>query len=245
MKATLIIAASAAALMLWSCGVGGAKYPSFGGTAYRLEGVSSSLAEASQRTVIYRDGAKMRVETDLPVYGRAAVVFDQDNAAFVVDPARSDWAQHVATSTEPPPVNTSAGVSTTIAARPGAVVTPPPLSAGVAVRISDADAPQPMETFWAVLGQERVIDVGPCVIAGQRGEMWRPKANAASNHRVACITSDGIVLQLREDGRVLFEATRLDRGRQDAHLFGVPVGYRKLDPNHVAPPESVVATNAP
>ncbi|HVY84983.1 MAG TPA: hypothetical protein VG943_07610 [Caulobacterales bacterium] len=247
MKATLTIAALAATFAVCACGVFGAKYPEFRARAYRLEGMASPPgATAPLRTVIYRDGARMRVETDLPQHGRAAVVFDEpSNAPYVLDPVGSPWARQSAAETPTTQISANAGQAATIAPHPGAVVTAPPRALGVAVRIADADAPQPMETFWAALGPDNVINVGPCAVAGERGEQWRPRPLAQSIDRVACITSDGIVLQLRESGRVLFQATRLTRGRQNPTLFGVPIGYRKLDPNHVSPAESVMASAAP
>ena len=41
-------------------------------------------------------------------------------------------------------------------------------------------------------------------------------------------------LRVRENDRVLWEATSLQRGPQDAALFGVPPGYQLIDPHAVA-----------
>jgi hypothetical protein len=104
----------------------------------------------------------------------------------------------------------------------------------VAVRIDDADAPQPLETAWEALGAENAQNVGRCDVAGERGHRWRPRAETSGVERVACITNDGIVLRVSENNRVLWEATSLQRGPQDAALFGVPAGYRMIDPQRVA-----------
>ena len=106
---------------------------------------------------------------------------------------------------------------------------------GVAVRISDADAPQPLETPWAALGASNASSVGDCNVAGERGHEWQPKqAPAPGVERTACITADGIVLRVRENNRVLFEATNVQRGGQDAALFGVPAGYQTINPEAIA-----------
>ncbi|HVZ99797.1 MAG TPA: hypothetical protein VG841_05740 [Caulobacterales bacterium] len=244
MKAGFTAAALTAALVVCACGALVAKYPNFqAGAAYRLEGLAASPnGGPSLRTVIYRDGPRMRVETDIPAHGRAAIVFDEpSHAPYVLDPVGSPWAQALAADAPTQPINANAGVVTMVAPPPAAVVTPPPRALGVAVRVADADAPQALETYWAALGPDRARAAGPCTAAGERGVEWRPRDGAA--RRSACITSDGIVLLLREDKRVLFRATSLVRGRQDSRLFGVPVGYRKLDPNHVAPAQE--ASNGP
>jgi hypothetical protein len=116
------------------------------------------------------------------------------------------------------------------------VTTTPPQAAvsGVAVRIEDADAPQPLETAWEALGAENARSAGRCEVAGERGHNWRPRQETAGVERIACITEDGIVLRVSENGRVLWEATSLQRGEQDAALFGVPAGYQLIDPQRVA-----------
>ena len=60
------------------------------------------------------------------------------------------------------------------------------------------------------------------------------RSAGAGVERTACITDDGIVLRVSENDRVLWEATSLQRGEQDAALFGVPPGYQLIDPQAVA-----------
>jgi hypothetical protein len=106
---------------------------------------------------------------------------------------------------------------------------------GVAVRIDDTDAPQPLETAWAALGAGNARSTGACEVAGESGHEWAPReAPAPGVERTACITDDGIVLRVRENERVLWEATSLQRGEQDDALFGVPPGYQLIDPQAVA-----------
>ncbi|MBI1188845.1 MAG: hypothetical protein GC206_16185 [Alphaproteobacteria bacterium] len=94
-----------------------------------------------------------------------------------------------------------------------------------------ADAPAPPEAPWAALGAENAERVGDCTIAGEDGNEWRAEDQPEGN--VACITGDGIVLRIREGEQVIFEATSVQRGAQDANLFGVPAGYQVVDPQAV------------
>ncbi|MGE0740180.1 MAG: hypothetical protein AB7O98_02470 [Hyphomonadaceae bacterium] len=251
------LAAAAAAAILAGCGLGAPAYPEFGETSYRVEGMTADASGgAATQTVIYRDGPKMRVEANLPSYGQAAVVFDEStNAAYVLNPTTgavvttapagapvAPSAAPTATTVPPPAATTPATPAP--AASPGAVATPPaaapaatvaPAVTGVAVRIEDASAPQPLEAAWAALGAENARHVGRCEVAGEDGNEWAPReAPTPGVERVACITDDGIVLRVTESGRTLWEATSLQRGEQDAALFGVPPGYQLIDPQAVA-----------
>ncbi|MFT3728786.1 MAG: hypothetical protein QM759_13260 [Terricaulis sp.] len=240
------------------CGAFAPAYPQFGKTAYRLEGNTAAPdGGAAIHTVMYRSGPNLRVETVLPRYGRAIVVFDQaTNAAYVLNPT----VQPGSTGNTPVVADNSAPGAAPAAAIPQsatpgtATVVPPtampattapngtlqtattaPRVIGVAVRIADADAPQPLETAWAALGANNAKSVGSCTVAGQQGNEWQPKqAPAPGVERTACITSDGVVLRVRENNRTLFEATNVRRGQQSASLFGIPQGYQVIDPAAVA-----------
>ena len=254
----LLSAASATAILLCACGLLAPPYPEFGETAYRVEGNAAAPDGGPViHTVIYRQGSNLRVETVLPHYGRAIVVFDRaTNAAYVLNPT----LQPMATSPNTPAtrMQSAPGAAppvtipqTTAPSAPvqGPTVTPaqptpsgqmaatvtPPRVIGVAVRISDADAPQPLETPWAALGASNARSVGDCNAAGQNGHEWQPKeAPAPGVERTACITADGIVLRVRENNRALFQATNVQRGPQNPALFGVPPGYQTINPEAVA-----------
>jgi hypothetical protein len=218
MRKSFLLAAAAAAL-LSACGLGAPAYPEFSETSYRIEGTTASANNGPPvQTVIYRHGPKMRVETVLPNMGQATIVFDEStDAAYVLNPTG-----RTATTTTIAP--------TTVA--PARATEP---AAGVAVRIEDADAPQPLETAWAALGAENARSPGRCQVAGERGHEWTPReAPAPGVERTACITDDGIVLRVTESGRILWQATSLQRGDQDDALFGVPPGYQLIDPHAVA-----------
>lgn len=236
MRKFSFLAAAAAAALLAGCGFGAPAYPQFSETSYRIEGRTTSLdTGATTQTVIYRDGPKMRVEATLPTYGAATIVFDEStNAAYVLNPTGA-----VPTAPVPTAAPAAAAPTTTPpnAGTPPATAapTPAPQVLGVAVRVQDADAPQPLETAWAALGAENARSTGRCEVAGEEGHEWTPReAPAPGVERTACITSDGIVLRVRENERVLWEAASLQRGEQDVALFGVPPGYQLIDPQAVA-----------
>lgn len=238
----MFLAAAASAALLAGCGLGAPAYPQFGETSYRIEGATADAnGTGTTQTVIYRDGPKMRVEAMLPNSGQATIVFDEStNSAYVLNPTGQAMA---APTAAPAP---AAGITPTTPSATPSTATPPagapttapaaaPQVAGVAVRIEDADAPQPLETAWEALGGDNARSTGRCEVAGESGREWTPKeAPAPGVERVACITEDGIVLRVTESGRTLWEATSLQRGEQDAALFGVPPGYQLIDPHAAA-----------
>jgi hypothetical protein len=229
-------AATAATLLLAGCGFG-PKYPSFDNAAYKVEANTTVPGSGQQvATVIYRDGAKMRVETQAPGAQPATIVFDQaTNAAYLLQDAAP--AAPVATTAGATPPATAAPGATpaaapaanpnaTMPAAPAAPATP----VGVAIRVANAEAPQPIEAPWAALGADGAKSLGSCEAAGEHGTEWQPKEEAAGVARTACITDDGIVLRVKEGDAVLYEVTRLERGAQDSALFGIPAGYTLVDP---------------
>jgi len=220
---------SAAALVA-SCGIGAPAYPEFGAASYRLEGTAVGAdGVAPVQTVIYRDGAKMRVETVMPT-GRANIVRDDLSGAAYIVTASSPVVVTPAPGAPLPSTTPSTTTATTTTVAPTAVAP----GTGTAVRIADADVPKPMEEAWVTLGAANARNVGACNVAGEKGDAWTPKETAEGVSRVACITQDGIVLEIKEGERVLWQATSVQRGPQDAALFGVPPGYQVIDPQAVA-----------
>jgi hypothetical protein len=256
MRAALTL--TLATILLGACNFG-LKYPTFGEAAYRIEGTATTPDGAAPIiTVIYRDGAKMRVETVLPGRGPATIVFDDATKAAYVITAVGAPAPPGATATnvgtigpvtpsvQPAP---SAAPPTTgnpgppaLSAPPVASVAPapaanaPPTNAiGVAVRLDERDAPTPLEDAWQALGADGARSTGACTVAGESGHAWTPKkVEAGQAVRTACITDDGIVLQISEGATPLWQATKVDRGTQSANLFGIPPGYAIVDPKAVA-----------
>lgn len=245
MRIATLLGAVATAALLSACGLGAPAYPTFGEADYRIEGATTDANGVSTRTVIYRDGPRMRVEATLPGQGQGAVVFDETtNAAYVLNPTGQAVTGQTATTqstTTAPPASTATAPAQ-VPATGAAPATPPATGAapaaptqvvGVAVRVADADAPQPMEAAWSALGADGATHVGRCNVAGEDGNEWRPKTGDTAV-RTACITSDGIVLRIAQEGAVLWEATSVQRGEQDPAMFGVPAGYQVIDPQAVA-----------
>jgi hypothetical protein len=190
-----------AAMLLTACGWT-ARYPSFTAKEYRLAGQRQLPGtDLAGSSVFYREGDQLRYEGPLEDFGLATVIYDPArNLAFLLQ----------------------------------ASAPPRPLFAGetqrLAMPLSEAQTPQPLETAWEALGADNARSIGPCRFAGQRGTFWRPRKPIAPDVvRTACITPDGIVLQLIENETVLFEATSLTRGRQAASLFQIPETYRVID----------------
>ncbi len=242
MRTSFLMAAAAAALLA-GCGIGAPAYPQFADNSYRIEGMTAAAGGgAATHSVIYRDGPKMRVEATLPTLGEAVIVFDEStNAAYVLNPTGQIAAATSAAASVPAdaatvaPATTTAPGATAPAATAPATTVAPAQTTGVAVRIEDADAPQPLETAWEALGADNARSTGNCEVAGEKGHEWTPReAPAPGVERTACITDDGIVLRVRENDRVLWEATSLQRGDQDDALFGVPANYQLIDPQAVA-----------
>ena len=180
----MFLAAAASAALLAGCGIGAPAYPTFGETSYRIEGSTADAnGGAATQTVIYRDGPKMRVEALLPTYGQATIVYDEStNAAYVLNPTNVAFTPSAAapapTSPNAPAAAPAAPTATAPAPAAGTTATAPALTqpaTGVAVRIEDADAPQPLETAWAALGADNARSTGRCEVAGESGREWTPK----------------------------------------------------------------------
>jgi hypothetical protein len=186
----------------------GAQYPAFSARQYRLEGQRTLPGtQISGPATYYRDGERLRYEGLLDDHGVATVVYDPAReAAYLLESASSRRRQF-------------------------AGETPRRL----AVQLSEADAPQPLEAAWAALGADNVRAFGACRVAGERGTFWQPRNRIAPDVvRTACITPDGIVLQLMENDTILFEATSLTRGPQPTALFQIPETYQIVDDAELA-----------
>lgn len=231
-----IRASVAAAALLAGCGIGAPTFPTFGDTAYRIEGVVTSSSGAATPTIVYRDGPKMRVETVLANGAHAVIVFDQatDTAYILNSTSPAEAAAGVPTPSASVEVQPPTTAPTGAASPASTTATPPALAQGFAVRMAQGDAPQPLEASWVALGAENAESTGDCTAANENGRVWRPRQGSSGAERTACITDDGIVVRLSEGDVVLFEATRVDRGSQDAALFGVPANYRIIDPAAVS-----------
>lgn len=197
-----------AAAMLASCGVG-ADYPDFTAKQYRLEGHRTLPGgSASGHAVFFRDGERLRYDGPIEGRGMATVVYDPvRKASYLLQTAASPRRRQLAG----------------------------PEPRRLAVRLGAGDMPHPLETAWAALGAEHARSVGGCRVAGERGQLWRPRQPVGRDvQRTACITPDGIVLRLTENDVVLFEAVSVERGPQPLALFEIPETYQLIDDAELA-----------
>lgn len=91
-------------------------------------------------------------------------------------------------------------------------------------------ASQDQVAQWRADMADRAHQVGTCAAAGENGTEWEVAPPAGStdttSQRSMCMTSDGIMLQMKMNGAVLFNTTSLQRGPQDPSLFALPPGVQ-------------------
>ncbi len=70
---------------------------------------------------------------------------------------------------------------------------------------------------------------GTDTVAGTPCTEWQTR-DATGTPTLVCITADGVLLRAIATGRVLVEALHLAYVPQDAAVFRIPEGYRRIDP---------------
>jgi hypothetical protein len=89
----------------------------------------------------------------------------------------------------------------------------------------------PTEEWQGELSRD-ATRTGSCNVAGETGAEWT-KTTEADGTDTVCVTNDGIILRATDDGRVVWETTRVQRGAQNAALFTVPEGVQVMDLGNV------------
>lgn len=98
----------------------------------------------------------------------------------------------------------------------------------MAIRATGAEqVSNPTEEWQGDLAQN-ATRTGTCSVAGENGAEWT-KTTEADGTDTVCVTDDGIILRATDDGRVVWETTRVQRGPQDAALFELPPGVQVMD----------------
>lgn len=69
---------------------------------------------------------------------------------------------------------------------------------------------------------------GSCSVAGENGEEWT-KTTPEDGTQTVCVTSDGILLRATDEGRTVWETTRVARGAQAAAQFELPEGVQVMN----------------
>jgi hypothetical protein len=233
MRPTSIAASVSVAALLAACGIGAPSYPAFGEATYAIVGAATpSDGSEAVNTTIYRDGPKMRVETLLGGRGQVSIVYDDNTgAAYIVTPASTVTPAPAPTTTTVPGTTSTTPATTTTTTAVAPVAAP---VGGTAIRIEDSDAPKPLEEAWVTLGADNARAAGACSVAGEKGHRWTPRERVEGTARTACISEDGIVLEVMEGQTPIWRASQVTRGAQDPALFGVPAGYQVIDPQAVA-----------
>lgn len=91
---------------------------------------------------------------------------------------------------------------------------------------------------WANREGYTIARGGPCAGAGQTGTEWTSTraatADRAAVSNTACVTGDGIILQVKEGERVTWQTTNVARGPQYVALFALPPGVRVMNLGNAA-----------
>jgi hypothetical protein len=91
----------------------------------------------------------------------------------------------------------------------------------------DQGLTNPADAWQGELAQD-ATRTGTCSVAGEDGEEWT-KTTAEDGTDTVCVTEDGIILRATDDGRIVWETTRVERGPQSAALFALPEGVEAMD----------------
>lgn len=91
--------------------------------------------------------------------------------------------------------------------------------------------PNPTEE-WQGDALQSATRTGDCSVAGENGAEWT-RTTAETGTDTVCVTEDGIMLRITDDGRVAWETTSVQRGPQSAELFTLPAGVQVMDLGNV------------
>ncbi len=78
---------------------------------------------------------------------------------------------------------------------------------------------------WQGDVSNRATRTGACSAAGETGSEWTMTEDNSS----VCVTEDGVILSGKDNGRTVWETTRVQRGAQAAELFQLPPGVQVMD----------------
>lgn len=87
---------------------------------------------------------------------------------------------------------------------------------------------------WGGEIAENATRTGTCSVVGETGAEWT-KTTAEEGTDTVCVTEDGIILRATDDGRTVWETTRVERGPQAAAQFAVPEGVQVIDAGNMGP----------
>lgn len=184
--------------------------PQASGVAFRQE-ATLTIGGQSIAQVIYHDGARIRTEMASPAGGSMINIVNSD--AHEAISIMQIGGRTIATRTDLSQVQTG------------------------------ASQPVDIDALRAQM-QARTHRVGSCSAGGESGSEWSvdppAEVQAPAVARTMCLTQDGIMIQMKQDGVVVFDTQSLQRGPQDASLFAVPPGVQVTE-SRVPSRESVNA----
>ncbi|MBI3437892.1 MAG: hypothetical protein HY054_04455 [Proteobacteria bacterium] len=167
-----------------------------GGNVSFRQTATMTIGGSAVPEVIYHDGAKMRTEMNGPMGHMTSIIDNDTHEAFNIMHVAG---RTMATRTDLSQLQTHA--STTV----------------------DMDAMRAQM-------QARAHRLGDCSAGGEHGGEWTVDAPAGaattSGTRSMCVTNDGIMIQMKMDGNVVFDTQSLQRGPQDPSLFQLPPGVQ-------------------
>ena len=85
----------------------------------------------------------------------------------------------------------------------------------------------PLEEWQGEVAQSSTR-TGDCSVAGENGAEWT-KTTPEDGTDTVCVTQDGVILRATDDGRVVWETTKVERGAQSAELLTLPEGVQVVD----------------
>jgi hypothetical protein len=97
----------------------------------------------------------------------------------------------------------------------------------IAVRATGDQVSNPLDEWQGELA-DNATRSGACTVAGETGAEWT-KTTPEDGTDTVCVTDDGIFLRATDDGRVVWETTKVERGPQSAELFTLPEGVQVVD----------------
>ncbi|MEQ1618158.1 MAG: hypothetical protein ABL883_07420 [Terricaulis sp.] len=209
----IVVLALTAALSLAACGrsspTGGAQtevpgdgaFPDLAQESYRAEGTLTTPEGHTVPSVMIRSAGKLRWEVSAP-----------EGSLILIRSGRSIRAP---------------AIFITNAADAESIIIPSWNDGRpVALRVNDGDQSPAAE--WGVELAVHAIRTGSCSVADENGSEWR--RSDEEGEQTACVTTDGIILRAGGAGWTpSWEATRVERGPQDAALFEVPSGVEVVD----------------
>ena len=175
---------------------GGGGFPTASNVAFRQEG-TLTIGGQTIPQVSYHDGGKVRTEMKGPMGDTIMVVNNDTHEGFTL--------AHM--------------MGRTIATRIDLT------------QQSASPVTQDQVAQWRADMANRAHQVGTCSAAGESGTEWEvaPPAGSAdtsAGQRSMCVTNDGIMLQMKMNGEVVFNTTSIRRGPQDPSLFTPPAGVQ-------------------